>query len=233
MLILALDTSSVTSSCALYENGKTIAESFLNAKITHSKTIMPMIEGLFSSSGRDIKDVNIFAGVTGPGSFTGVRIGASVVLGLAFGKSAACVGVSALEVTAAPFDNALFKDKIICPLMDARRGQFYNALFKNGQRLTEDRAIGAAELSDELKKYGLPVIICGDGALLFSDLVPDNEYIKAPERLIYPSASEAAKLALKKYSSAEDKTVFTDLSFKPVYLRPSQAERLKKDNEIK
>ena len=233
MLILSLDTSSVTASCALYEDGITISESFLNAKITHSKTMMPMIEGLFSSSGRNIKDVNIFAGVTGPGSFTGVRIGASILLGLAFGKSAACVGVSALEMTAAPFDSPLFADKIICPLMDARRGQFYNALFKNGQRLTEDRAIGAEELSSELEKYGLPVIICGDGASLFSDLVPDNNFIKAPGRLIYPSASEAARLALKKYEAAIDKTVFTDLNFKPVYLRPSQAERLKNDSEIK
>lgn len=230
MLILALDTSSVASSCALVEDNKTIAESFLNEKITHSATIMPMIEDMFSCCGRDIKDVKIFTATSGPGSFTGVRIGASVLLGLAFGKNAACIGVSSLEVTAAPFDNELFKDKIICPLMDARRGQFYNALFKNGQRLTQDRAISAEDLSKELEEYGLPVIICGDGAILFSSLVPDNKYIKAPERLTYPSAAEAARLSYKIYENTSDKSVFDDLDFKPVYLRPSQAERNKKSN---
>ena len=112
--------------------------------------------------------------------------------------------------------------------MDARRGQFYNALFKNGKRLTEDRAICAEELSAELKEYGLPVIVCGDGASLLCSLLPDIPFIIPPDRLIYPSASEAAKLALKKYENAIDKTVFTDLNFKPVYLRPSQAERNKK-----
>jgi tRNA threonylcarbamoyladenosine biosynthesis protein TsaB len=231
LLILALDTSSVTASCALVEDNKTVAESFLNVKITHSATMMPMVENLFKISGRDIKDVSLFAAVSGPGSFTGVRIGASILLGLAFGKGAACVGVSALEVTAAPYNNELFADKIICPVMDARRGQFYNALFKNGQRLTEDRAISADDLSAELKKTGLPVIVCGDGASLFCSLVDDIPFIKPPCRLVYPSASEAARLALKKYEAAEDKTVFTDLTFKPVYLRPSQAERIKQENQ--
>lgn len=230
LLILALDTSSVTASCALVENNKTLAESFLNAKITHSATMMPMIENLFRISGKDIKDVSLFAAVSGPGSFTGVRIGASILLGLAFGKNVPCVGVSALETMVAPFVNELFRDKIICPLMDARRGQFYNALFKNGQRLTKDRAIGAFELSIELDNIGLPVIICGDGASLFFSLVPENNYIKAPDALIYPSASEAAKLASLIYENAEDKTVYTDLNFRPVYLRPSQAERIKKEN---
>ena len=228
MLILALDTSSVASSCALLEDNKTVAESFINEKITHSATIMPMIEDMFACCGRDIKDVGIFAATSGPGSFTGVRIGASVLLGLAFGKNAACIGVSTLEVTAAPFSGELYGDKIICPVMDARRGQFYNALFKNGQRLTEDRAISAEDLSAELKDYGLPVVVCGDGASLLCSLLPNIPLIKAPDILTYPSASEAARLALSIYDSTEDKTVFTDLYFKPVYLRPSQAERNKK-----
>lgn len=215
----------MSASCALVEDGKTVAAGFLNAKITHSATLMPMIENLFSVSGRKISDVNMFAATSGPGSFTGVRIGASILLGLAFGKNVPCVGVSALQTTAYPFDNEIYCGKIICPVMDARRGQFYNALFKDGKRLTPDRALSAEELSKELKNYGDPVIICGDGYELAEKLMPDIPLITPPAQLLYPTAANAARLALKIYESAEDKSIFTDFAFKPVYLRPSQAER--------
>ena len=230
MLILSLDTSSVSASCALVEDGKTVAAGFLNAKITHSATLMPMVENLFSVSGKKISDVTMFAATSGPGSFTGVRIGASILLGLAFGKNVPCVGVSTLQTTAYPFNNGLFEGKIICPVMDARRGQFYNALFKNGERLTCDRAISAEDLSAELKAYDSPVIICGDGYELAEKLIPDITFIQAPAQLIYPTAANAARLALKIYENTFDKNVFSDLNFKPVYLRPSQAERNYKNN---
>lgn len=225
MLILSLDTSSVSASCALVEDGKTVAAGFLNAKITHSATLMPMVENLFSVSGRNISDVNMFAATSGPGSFTGVRIGASILLGIAFGKNVPCVGVSTLQTTAYPFDNEIYGGKIICPVMDARRGQFYNALFKDGQRLTPDRAISAEELSSELISYGADVVICGDGYKLAEKLMPDIRLIKPPTQLIYPTAANAARLAYDIYENTDDKSLFSDLSFKPVYLRPSQAER--------
>ena len=224
MLILSLDTSSVSASCALVEDGKTVAAGFLNAKITHSATLMPMIEELFKVSGRKPFDVSLLSATAGPGSFTGVRIGASILLGLAFGKNVPCVGVSTLETTAYPFNNAAFEDKLICPVMDARRGQFYNALFKNGKRVTDDRAISSEELYKELKAYKEPVILCGDGAELAAKLI-DMPFITAPAQLMYPTAANAARLAYDIYESADDKSVFTDLNFKPVYLRPSQAER--------
>lgn len=225
MLILSLDTSSVSASCALVEDGRTVASAFLNAKITHSATLMPMVQELFSISGKEFRDVSLLAAVSGPGSFTGVRIGASILLGLAFGKNIPCVGVSALETTAYPFKNSLFDGKIVCPVMDARRGQFYNALFRDGKRLTPDRAISAAELQTELKAYGLPVVVCGDGYGLAQELMTETELIKAPDPMLYPDAANAARLAYEIYENAEDKSVFTDLDFKPVYLRPSQAER--------
>ena len=224
MLILALDTSSVSASCALVEDANTVAAGFLNAKITHSATLMPMIEELFKVSGRKPENVSMLAATAGPGSFTGVRIGASILLGLAFGKDLPCVGVSTLETTSYPFNNAAFDDKLICPVMDARRGQFYNALFKNGKRLTPDRAISAEDLYEELKTYTEPVILCGDGAVLAEKLI-DIKFIKAPAQLMYPTAANAARLAYDIYESADDKSIFTDLAFKPVYLRPSQAER--------
>ena len=159
-----------------------------------------------------------------------MRIGASILLGLAFGKNVPCVGVSTLQTVSYPFNNGLFDGKIVCPVMDARRDQFYNALFKDGKRLTEDRAISAEELSKELKTYGLPVIICGDGYALAEKLMPDIPLIKPPAQLIYPTAANAARLAYDIYESTEDKSKFTDLSFKPVYLRPSQAERNYENN---
>ena len=230
MLILSLDTSSVSASCALVEDGKTVAAGFLNAKITHSATLMPMIEELFKVSGKSFGSVSMLAATSGPGSFTGVRIGASILLGLACGKNIPCIGVSTLQTTAYPFDNEIYGGKIICPVMDARRSQFYNALFKDGKRLTADRAISAEELSKELQSYGEPVIICGDGAELAIKLMPDIRFIKPPAQLIYPTAANAARLAYELYDNPEDKSVFTDLNFKPVYLRPSQAERTFNNN---
>ena len=228
MLILSLDTSSKTASCALVSEDGIIAESFLNAKITHSATVMPMIEGLFKNSGRNISDVTMFAATNGPGSFTGVRIGASILLGLAFGKNAPCVGLSTLEVIASPLCR-LYPGEIICPVLDARRGQFYNALFKDGNRLTPDRAVSADELDAELKNTGGPAIICGDGYLIAKEKL-SCDMIIPPARLIYPSAAEAAYLSVSVYDKAEDKTVFSNKNFKPVYLRPSQAERVKNNN---
>lgn len=229
MLILALDTSSVSASCALVEDGATVASGFLNAKITHSATLMPMIENLFAASGRKIGDVSMFAATSGPGSFTGVRIGASILLGLAFGKGLPCVGVSTLEVTAYPFSDR--EGVIVCPVMDARRGQFYNALFRDGRRLTEDRAISAEDLDAQLRELNAPVLLCGDGYALAAKLMPGREYVSPPDELIYPQAANAARIAARIYESAPDRSVFTDLNFKPVYLRPSQAERVCKEKE--
>lgn len=230
MLILALDTSSVSASCALVEDGKTVAAGFLNAKITHSATLMPMIEELFKVSGKKFESVSMLAATSGPGSFTGVRIGASILLGLACGKNVPCIGVSTLQTAAYPFDNEIYAGKIICPVMDARRSQFYNALFKDGKRLTGDRAISADDLSKELINLDAPVVICGDGAELAARLMPDIRFIRPPAQLIYPTAANAARLANEIYDKADDKSVYSDLSFKPVYLRPSQAERDQNNN---
>lgn len=228
-MILAIDTSSVTASCALLDGDRVVAESFCNAGITHSATLMPMIEGLFAYSCKNIGDVTMFAGTAGPGSFTGVRIGASILLGLAFGKGLPCVGVSALEAAALPFSS--YKDVLVCPVMDARRGQFYNALFRNGQRLTEDRAISAAELDAELSAYSSPVLLCGDGHELAKKLMPDRVYEQTPCDLIYPRASSVARLAKRIYENAPEGSDFSDLKYKPVYLRPSQAERVRNEKE--
>ena len=126
MLILALDSTAQVGSVALCEDEKLIAEYTLNTGHTHSETLLPMVESVLKISGYTVDDVELFVCTAGPGSFTGVRIGAATVKGIAFGKDKPCIGVSTLEALAL---NGVALDGILCPCMNARRQQVYNALF--------------------------------------------------------------------------------------------------------
>ena len=131
MLTLGIDTTAAAASAALINNGEIISEFNIRVGLQHSRTLMPMIESLFNCCGMSIGQVERLAVTVGPGSFTGVRIGVSAVKGLAFPRDIPCVGLSTLEVLAHNIPEA---DCIICPVMDARCNQVYNALFtyKNG-----------------------------------------------------------------------------------------------------
>ena len=173
MLLLSVDSSAVTASAALTENGNIIKSEFLNAGLTHSETLMPMIDKVMQ--GFDYSKLDAIAISAGPGSFTGVRIGVATVKGLAFVNNTPCIPVSTLEAAAYNFAN---ENAVICAVMDARRMQFYNALFKaeNGKiiRLCEDRAIGLKELLPQISEYDR-VIAVGDGAeLLCNNAGLDN-----------------------------------------------------------
>lgn len=226
MLTLAIDTTANTASCALYDGG-IIAQSSLNAKITHSATLLPMIDSMLKCARVEIKDVELLCASVGPGSFTGVRIGVSLMLGLAFDRCVPCVGVSTLEALAYNVKD-LDGDFIICPVMDARRNQFYNSLFTPGKvplRLLPDRAISAEELKAELLSYNKPIMPVGDGYALSQRELDGVNLLKVPEALSYQLASSVAACAIDKYNAAPDKSVFNDSSLRPVYLRSSQAER--------
>ena len=151
MLILALDSTALVGSVALCENQKLIAQMTINTGHTHSETLLPMIESILKISGFSVDDVDLFACTTGPGSFTGVRIGAATVKGLAYGKGKPCVSVSTPEALAY---NGIMCEGLLCPVMNARRMQVYNALFTCKQgvmtRLCEDRALAISELGQEL-----------------------------------------------------------------------------------
>ena len=151
MLILALDSTAQVGSVALCEDEKLIAEYTLNTGHTHSETLLPMVESVLKISGYTVDDVDLFVCTAGPGSFTGVRIGAATVKGIAFGKDKPCIGVSTLEALAL---NGVALDGILCPCMNARRQQVYNALFdcdgSSLSRICEDRALAIAELGEEL-----------------------------------------------------------------------------------
>lgn len=225
MLILALDSTAIAASVALVRDGGLIAEYTVNTGLTHSETLLPMVEAVLKMTHTDINDIDAFACNVGPGSFTGVRIGTATVKGLAFGKNKPCVPVSTLDSLAR---NLSELNGIVCPVMNARRQQVYNALFTldGGKltRFTEDRAISISDLGKELESYSVPIYLVGDGAKLTFDALKNTSLdVRLPsERLIHQSAFNTAIAALEMLN---DGKYVTDTELAPTYLRPSQAER--------
>lgn len=229
MIILSLDSSATVASAALCDGESLLAEYTLNNGNTHSQTLLPMVEALLSHYGISIDGVDLFAVSNGPGSFTGVRIGAATLKGLAFGKDKPCVGVSTLEAIA---ENLSLADGLICPVMNARRSQVYTALFRasNGtlERLMPDSALSISELDELLSAYGEPVRFCGDGYGITLASLTRTKALPVPDRLRHQSAYSVAQVALRKYASGE----FTsDAQLVVTYLRPSQAERERMERE--
>ncbi|MBE6577837.1 MAG: tRNA (adenosine(37)-N6)-threonylcarbamoyltransferase complex dimerization subunit type 1 TsaB [Ruminococcaceae bacterium] len=223
MKILALDSSALIASVALCEDGKLLSEYTLNNKNTHSETLLPMIESMLSHFSMTLSDIDLFAASAGPGSFTGVRIGAATLKGLAFGSEKPCVEVSTLEALAC---NLLGFEGLICPVMNARRSQVYTALFRSDgktlTRLMDDSAMAISELDELLSKYEERVMLCGDGYDITVQAFNKTEIKYTPERLRHQSAFSVACVALELYGKGEHKS---DTAFKVNYLRPSQAER--------
>ncbi len=229
MKILAIDSSSITASVAILDNNKVTAEFFINAGLTHSQTLAPMVDSALKCSNTHPKDIDLYAVSVGPGSFTGLRIGAAIAKAMAVVNKKPCIGISTLEALA---HNTFGKNPIVCTAIDARRDQIYTALFrvyKNEiSRITEDTANTTGSLKKELEKFDEKIEFVGDGAqICYNAIVKSKEfdrYFLAPERSRYVSARSIAELASKKYSSeffcAKD-------DFKLSYLRMPQAERLR------
>ena len=225
MKILALETSAKACSAALCDGERLLAQSFQNCGLTHSVTLMPMVEELLKNCGQTLAEVDLIAVAAGPGSFTGVRIGVAAAKGLAWPGDKPCAAVSTLEAMAWGVAHV---GGGICPVMDARRGQVYNARFRgeNGRpvRLTPDRAISLDELADELKKEEIPQFLVGDGAEMCYNALKDRglEVRLAPEHLRWQTAWGVARAAL---DMAERGGLQSGAALKPAYLRLSQAER--------
>lgn len=227
MKILALDSSSAPASCAVLEDDFLLGEFMIHTSTTHSQTLLPMVESLLKQCETSLDEIDLFAVTSGPGSFTGVRIGIATVKGLAFAQNKPCVGVSTLHSLAL---NVRLFQGLVVPLMDARRSQVYTAIFRSDthcvERVTEDQAISIEELATLLSHNASnqPVLILGDGAALhFSYLsnLMDNLTI-APESLRYQRASSIGLIALQR--AQENRTVSSAL-LEPTYLRLPQAER--------
>lgn len=228
MKILAIECSATPCSAAIIENEKIIASGFVNVKLTHSQTLMPMVESVLSSAQMSISDIEGFAVSAGPGSFTGVRIGISAIKGLAAAKKIPCVGVSTLRAMA---ENYSDRDCLICGVMDARCNQVYNAIFEisNGKitRLCEDRALLCDELKSELEKLAKAqdkdIIIVGDGADVFYPFVSEIPKVKkADTKKQFQNAVGVAFSALENFKNGE---ILTPDNLLPIYLRLPQAER--------
>lgn len=225
MKILAIETSAKSVSAAVVENGVPLASAYQNMGLTHSRTLMPLVDGMLSATGLRVQDMDLLAAANGPGSFTGLRIGVSALKGLAWALEKPCCGVSTLAAMAR---NLAHMEGLIICAMDARRNQVYNALFlaQDGvlTRQCPDRAIGLAELAEEIKNRPEPKFVVGDGAgLCYNYLLEQDVPCRmAPPQLVMQNAVGVA-LAAEEMAAAGQVTTARDLV--PVYLRLSQAER--------
>ena len=234
MKILAFDGAAKVASVAVCDGERTLAVYNIDNGLTQSELLLPMAEDILKSLKLDFPDIDAYATSVGPGSFTGVRIGVSLIKGLAFGRDIPCIEVSTLEALA---ENLSGLDGIIVPCMDARRNQVYNAIFTSNsegiKRVTEDRAISLDALAEELASYGeKKIYIVGDGydvacrALTGAGVAIET----TPKILINENAQSVAKVALRKYESGE---YVSDKELSPVYLRLPQAERERLEREGK
>ena len=233
MRILAFETSAKAASVALMEDEHLVGESYQNTGLTHSQTLMVMAEDLMKQCGTDANGIDAVAVAEGPGSFTGVRIGVAAAKGFAWGRQIPCYGVSTLQAMAESL--GAFRG-IVCSVMDARRSQVYNALFRaeNGKltRLTEDRAISLEQLGNELKILSEPVFLVGDGSILcyntLDSIVPT---------LVMPAGhrmhQRAVGVGLVASRMAKEGLAPSGNELTPNYLRLSQAERERLEKEKK
>ena len=233
MLLLAFETSAKAASVALFENSTLLGEHYQNTGLTHSQTLLVMAQDLLKQCGKTAGEVTDVAVANGPGSFTGVRIGAAAAKGFAWGRELPCWGVSTLEAMALGLG---IQQGYLCPVMDARRNQVYNALFyvNQGQvqRVREDRAIALADLASELETLEGPIYLVGDGSnLTFKTLhEPISALVLPPEHRIHQRASGVGLAALAMMARGEPADAN---ALAPNYLRLSQAERERLEKGLK
>lgn len=225
MLILAFETSAKAASVALLEPPRLLGEVYQNTGLTHSQTLLVMAENLLKQCGKTAQDVTAVAAAHGPGSFTGVRIGAAAAKGFSWGRDIPCYGVSTLEAMA---EGLGVWDGYVCPVMDARRSQVYNALFRAERgtltRMAPDRALSLTELGEEIKNLEKPVFLVGDGAVLcYNTLSKDiPALVLPPEHRMHQRAVGVAILAAQQAAAG---LAPSGGELTPNYLRLSQAER--------
>lgn len=228
--ILSIDTCLSSCSVAIHEDEKLIGESFLDVGLTHSETLMPMVQFLLSSAGMTVNDIDVLGVTSGPGSFTGLRIGMAAVKGLAFATDIPCVTISSLYALAL---GASYFEGTVCPCIDARNNQIYNAVFKvhkgKIERIVKNRAIDINDFVDKVGEYADNIIFIGDGAQMCYNIArkifnKDNMFYLSGEF----SRIRAGKLGgeiFKRYKSGI-KCSYEEIV--PEYIKLSQAERMLK-----
>jgi len=227
MKILSIETSTRVGSVAIIEDEHLIAEYILNVVSTHSERLLPSIDQILKDSQLTVRDIEGFAVSLGPGSFTGLRIGISTVKGLAFAAGKEVAGIPTLDVLA---HNLMFTRLLVCPLLDARKGEVYTALYQGDgsgklEKLTPDLAIKPEELLTRIKE---PVIFLGDGVEAYRDTLRSGQdnCLFVPAYLNQPRASVLAKLGLEKFKRGE---ILKDDEILPLYCRAPEAEIMWKE----
>lgn len=227
MKILSLESSTTAASCCVTEDGQILSRSAIHANLTHSRTLMPMVQSTLSNADLTLKEMDYIAIAAGPGSFTGVRIGVAAAKGLAFADNIPCVSVSTLEGIAHLAKGLPF-DGFVCPLMDARCQQVYTALFelKDGvlTRLQPDKAVPSQEVKQYLQEQNRPTLLLGDGAeMCYTAWMSELDCLHlAPLSIRYPDAIGVAFAAEEKILLGD---TLTPAELLPIYLRLPQAER--------
>ena len=225
MLLLAFETSAKSASVALFEGQQLLGEQYQNTGLTHSQTLLVMAQELLTQCGKNPGEVDAVAVANGPGSFTGVRIGVAAAKGFAWGREIPLYGVSTLEAMALGLG---IHQGYVCPVMDARRSQVYNALYYVNQGKLEtvapDRAISLEDLKKELKSCKEPIFLVGDGSILcYNTLLEEvNNLILPPEHRMHQRAVGVGLAALAQIRQGSGGNAE---NLAPNYLRLSQAER--------
>ena len=236
MKILALESSGLVASVAVTEDGNLLGEYTMNYKKTHSQTLLPMLQALTEMIELDLNTIDAIAVSKGPGSFTGLRIGSATAKGLGLALNKPIVPVPTIDAMA---QNLWGTDKLICPMMDARRQQVYTGLyaFEKGEFkvLHGQCAVPVTEILDEINKIGRPVVFLGDGVPVYKDVIEANVqvvYQYAPAHLAYQRAGALGVLAEIYYREGK---IETASAHRPDYLRVSQAERelMERDSSYK
>lgn len=222
MKILVIDTSGPVCGTAVMDEEHVFSEFTAQNRLTHSTSLMPMIEAVLQAAGAGLSELDALAAVTGPGSFTGVRIGVATAKGLAHGAGLPCIPVDALEalsVSAGCFDG------VVCPIQDARAGQVYGAAFRGEDRLTEDAPVRLESFLEQVGPLGERFLFLGDGVPVHRERIGETlgeSAVFAPVHLNYLRPSAAGRIALSKGTATDY------LGLQASYLRPPNAQKNKK-----
>ena len=223
MKILAIDTTGQVASIAIVNEEKIIGEYTINYKLTHSQTIMPMIDELIKIINEDIQTIDYIACSQGPGSFTGLRIGIATAKGLALGLNKKIVPVPTLDALAY---NIFETDKIICPIMDARKSEVYTSLYKweynKLQNITGHIVVNIEEIIEKANKFDKKVIFLGDAVQIYKEkIIYNKNFILAPSFCNMQRASTVGCLAIDIVNNVS----LNEKSLEPIYIRKPQAEK--------
>ena len=226
MKILALDSSGLVASAAVIDGSLTIAEYSINYKKTHSQTLLPMLDEIKKMTELDLSTLDAIAVAAGPGSFTGLRIGAATAKGLGLALNIPIIPVPTLDALAY---NLYGSDKLICPMMDARRDQVYTGLyeFKDGELITVEKQCAAdiSDISEKINALCRETVFLGDGADAYREKLNELikvKYVYAPPSCNRQRAACVGALGELLYAKGISQTA---AEHSPEYLRLSQAER--------